>query len=79
LLLAPGVWTRSNNPSVIVLPSRSEGQLQQDPPRQAAKTLAEALPERPGSDWGLALAIAALLLAISEGLVAAWAGKKYGQ
>ena len=78
LLLAPGVWTRSDNPSVIVLPSRSEGQLQQDPPRQAAKTLAEALPERPGSDWGLALAIAALLLAISEGLVAAWAGRKYG-
>lgn len=79
LMLAPGVWTRSDNPSVIVLPSRSEGQLQQDPPRQAAKTLAEALPERPGSDWGLALAIAALLLAVSEGLVAAWAGKKYGQ
>ena len=78
LMLAPGVWTRSDNSLVIMLPSRSEGQLQQDPPRQSAKTLAEALPERPGSDWGLALAIAALVLAISEGLVAAWAGRKYG-
>ena len=79
LMMAPGVWTRTDSPSVVMLPSRSEGQLQQDPPRQCAKTLAEALPERPGSDWGLALAIAALLLAISEGLVAAWAGRKYGQ
>ncbi len=78
LLLAPGAWTRPDNTAVVVLPSRHEGQLQQDPPRASAKTLEEALPERPGSDWGLPLAIAALLLAISEGLVAAWAGRTYG-
>jgi len=78
LLLAPGAWVRADNTAVVVLPSRHEGQLQQDPPRSAAKNLAEALPERPGSDWGLPLAIAALLVAISEGLFAAWAGRKYG-
>ncbi len=78
LLLAPGAWTRPDNTVVVVLPSRHEGQLQQDAPRSSAKTLQEALPERPGSDWGLPLAIAALLMAISEGLVAAWAGKTYG-
>ena len=78
LLLAPGAWTRPDNTSVVVLPSRHEGQLQQDPPRSSARTLQEALPERPGSDWGLPLAIAALLMAVSEGLVAAWAGRTYG-
>ncbi|HEX3134477.1 MAG TPA: BatA domain-containing protein [Planctomycetota bacterium] len=78
LLLAPGAWTRADNTAVVVLPSRHEGQLQQDAPRGAAKTFAEALPERPGSDWGLPLAIAALMVAIGEGLMAAWAGRTYG-
>lgn len=78
LLLAPGAWTRADNTAVVVLPSRHEGQLQQEAPRSSAKNLAEALPERPGSDWGLPLAIAALLIAITEGLIAAWAGRTYG-
>jgi hypothetical protein len=78
LLLAPGAWVRADNTAVVVLPSRHEGQLQQDTPRSAAKSLGEALPERPGSDWGLPLAIAALLVAITEGLIAAWAGRTYG-
>jgi hypothetical protein len=78
LLLAPGAWLRPDNTAVVVLPSRHEGQLQQDAPRNSAKNLAEALPERPGSDWGLPLAIAALLVAIGEGLLAAWAGRTYG-
>jgi len=78
LLLAPGAWMRPDNTAVVVLPSRHEGQLQQDAPRNSAKNLAEALPERPGSDWGLPLAIAALLVAIAEGLFAAWAGRTYG-
>jgi hypothetical protein len=79
LLLAPGAWTMGDNNAVVVLPSRFEGQLQQDPPPGVATSLATALPERPGSDWGLPLAIAALLLALGEGLVAAWAGRTYGR
>jgi hypothetical protein len=78
LLLAPGTWQRDDHRAVVVLPSRHEGQLQQESPRGAVRTLAEALPERPGSDWGLPLAIAALLIAITEGLIAAWAGRTYG-
>jgi hypothetical protein len=78
LLLAPGAWSTPEQHAVVIIPSLNEGVLQQDAPRGAVTALSEALPERPGSDWALPLAIAALLAAIAEGLFAAWAGKAYG-
>jgi hypothetical protein len=78
LLLAPGIWSDKDQHALVILPSRTEGVLQQDAPRGAVTTIAEALPQRPGSDWALPLAIAALITALSEGLVAAWAGKAFG-
>ncbi len=78
LLLAPGAWTSPTGP-VVVLANAAEGRLGKDAPAGAVKTFAAALPERPGIDWGLPLLIAALLVAVSEGLVAAWAGSAYGR
>ncbi len=78
LLLAPGAWLNKDQRAIVVVPSQTEGILQQDVPRGAVSTFAEALPKRPGSDWSLAIAIAALMAAVGEGLFAAWAGKAYG-
>lgn len=78
LLLAPGAWTSPNGP-VVVLANPAEGRLGKDAPSGSVATLAAALPERPGIDWGLPLLIAALLVAVGEGLVAAWAGRAYGR
>ena len=78
LLLAPGAWTSPTGP-VVVLANAAEGRLGKDAPTGSVATLAAALPERPGIDWGLPLLIAALLVAVGEGLVAAWAGRAYGR
>jgi Aerotolerance regulator N-terminal len=77
LLLAPGAWS-SDDGAVVVLPSISEGQLEKAQVAGTVLTLEAALPSRPGIDWGLPLAVAALLIALTEGLVAAWAGRAYG-
>jgi hypothetical protein len=78
LLLAPGAWSSEDGP-VVVLPSISEGQLEKAQASGTVLTLEAALPSRPGIDWGLPLAVAALIIALSEGLVAAWAGRAYGR
>jgi hypothetical protein len=78
LLLSPGAWQSDNGP-VVVLPNISEGQLEKAAPTTSVASLDAALPSRPGIDWGLPLAIAALLVALAEGLVAAWAGRAYGR
>lgn len=78
LLLAPGAWT-SPTGTVVVLANAAEGRLGKEAPAGSVASLAAALPERPGIDWGLPLLIAALLVAVGEGLVAAWAGRAYGR
>lgn len=78
LRAAPGAWNAEDG-TVVVLPNADEGRLAKEAPKTAVSELTAALPQRPGADWGLPLAIAALLLAIAEGLVAAWAGKTYGR
>ncbi len=77
LLLPPGAWSSDDGP-VVVLPSISEGQLEKAQVSGTVATLEAALPSRPGIDWGLPLAVAALLIALTEGMVAAWAGRAYG-
>jgi hypothetical protein len=79
LLLAPGAWQAEDGGAVVVLPNLSEGQLQKAAPVGAVTSIEAALPQRPGLDWGLPLAIAALLAALGEGLFAAWAGRAYGR
>jgi Aerotolerance regulator N-terminal len=87
LFFSPGVWTSgasgtsgesTTSRAVVIVPSISEGSIANQPPRTAVTTLSEALPQRAGSDWALPLAIAALIIALVEGLIAAWAGRAYG-
>ena len=78
LLLPPGAW-QSETGAIVVLPNISEGQLEKAPPTSSVASLEAALPSRPGIDWGLPLAIAALLVALGEGMLAAWAGRAYGR
>jgi Aerotolerance regulator N-terminal len=85
LLLSPGAWTAtennnnvSNSRIVVMLPSTLEGSIAHQAPRETKTTLSEALPQRSGSDWAFPLAIAALIIALAEGLFAAWAGRAYG-
>lgn len=79
LLLAPGVWQVEGGGALVVLPNREEGRLSQVLPAGCVARLDAALPRRPGLDWGLPLAFAALLVALGEGLLAAWAGRTYGR
>lgn len=79
LRIAPGLWQAESGPAVVMLPNPDEGRLERRPPA-AAKTTAELpLPQAAGADWGLPLLVAALLVLIGEGLLAAWAGKTYGR
>lgn len=78
LLIPPGLWRDAQGP-VVVLPSREEGRLDRTMPTGAVANLEQALPRQPGRDWGLPLAVAALLIVLVEGLVAAWAGRRYGR
>ena len=79
VLLAPGAWQVEGGGNLVVLPNREEGRLNQAPPAGSVVSLDAALPRRPGLDWGLPLAFAALLVALAEGLLAAWAGRTYGR
>ena len=83
LMLAPGTWTTSDGRSIVVLPDRDEGRI--DRPQApgitgpGADSLTSALAQASGADCGPWLMLAALVLALTEGLVAAWAGKAYGR
>lgn len=77
LLLPPGLW-RNGDSRVIVLPSREEGRIDRAVAPGTLTALDQALPRRPGRDWGLPLALAALMVVLLEGLLAAWAGRRYG-
>ncbi len=79
VLLSPGAWKDEDGNAVVILPSPEEGHLQKSAPSGSASSFTAALPRRPGVDWGIYLAIAALALACGEGLLAAWAGKAYGR
>ena len=83
LMVAPGTWTTADGRRVMVLPDRDEGRID----RAIApgimgpgpETLSPALAQASGADMGMWLMVAALALALTEGLVAAWAGKAYGR
>ena len=60
-----------------MLPARNEGMLR-PLPVDAPTNLAQALPQRRGRDWGFALLIAAFLVLLAEGALAARAGRAYG-
>jgi len=77
--VAPGLWSVENSADIIVLASRNEGQIDKRPPAGVVADLAAALPRRQGADWGLPLLLAGLLVALGEGLLAAWAGRTYGR
>ncbi len=83
ILAAPGAWqldTGDGRPRpVVVLPSPEEGRADRAAPAGVATTLDAALPVRTGTDLALPLLIAALLVALGEGLLAAWAGRAYGR
>ena len=79
-LLEPGLWRNTTQGSdLVILPNKHEGQLQQPAPQGVVRELIEALPQQPGANWGPALLLLLLLLAITECAFAAWAGKTYGR
>ncbi len=77
LIAAPGWWTTVGEAGVVVLPNPDEARLGRDP--QAAADLREALPTGGGADLGPWLLALALIIALTEGAVAAWAGRAYGR
>jgi hypothetical protein len=77
LLVAPGAWNAGER-MVVVLPSPDEARTAAAPPAAATADLAQALPMRSGLDLGPWLLAAALLAAIAEMSLAAWAGRRYG-
>lgn len=77
LLAGPGLWQRTSGP-VVVLADPAESRLDRPSPPGVTSDLANALPERSGHDLGLVLMLAALVVLLIEGAVAAWAGRRYG-
>ena len=79
LAAAPGTWVGSDGATVVVLPNRDEGRL--DRPLVAGIASDWGLVFRHGgnADLGSLIALAALAVAVVEGLVAAWAGRTYGR
>ncbi len=61
----------------LVLPDPAEGRLDRPVPAGAATDPARALPHRPGADLGWWCLVAAFAVLIAEGLLAAWAGRRY--
>lgn len=76
--LDPGIWDSDAGP-VLVLPSREEGRIDQASPVGAVRDLARALPGAGGRELAPWLLLAALAVALAEGLLAAWAGRAYGR
>ncbi len=81
--LSPGRWERitadGHSNQAIILPCPDESTLGASRLATTEGDLASALGSRQGSDWGLTLLIMALVLALGEGLLAAWAGRTYGR
>ncbi len=83
LMAAPGVWQREldggETEPVIVVASAAEGRLERRTAPGHAHDAVTALPTPRGADWGLPLLIAAVVVLLIEGALAAWAGKTYGR
>ena len=77
LRAAPGRWTIDGGDGVTVLPNPAEARL--DRPTGLPADLRESLPSGGGADLGPWLLALALILALIEGAVAAWAGRSYGR
>jgi hypothetical protein len=78
LLAAPGLW-RADGRDVVVLPSPTESRIGREVPGGIERSLDKALPQRSGADLGMWLMIAALIVILAEGALAAWAGRMYGR
>jgi hypothetical protein len=74
---APGCWTTAAGQAVVILPNRDEGRI--DRPITTDAAWRQSLARRAGADIGPWLLLAALLVALGEGLLAAWAGRTYGR
>lgn len=83
LMLTPGTWTTTDGRQVVVLPDSDESRLDRPVVNgiigPGSDALLPALAQAAGADFGPWLMLAALVMALSEGLVAAWAGKAYGR
>lgn len=79
LAAAPGAWVTAEGESVVVLPSRDEGRLDRPLIAGIGNELAPLLRHSEGADLGWLLALMALVVALVEGLIAAWAGRAYGR
>ncbi len=83
LVLAPGTWTTSDGRGIVILPDPDEGRIDRSIASgimgPGVDSLTPSLAQASGADCGPWLMLAALLMALTEGLVAAWAGKAYGR
>jgi hypothetical protein len=77
LAVEPGIWDGPEGP-VVILPDPDEGRLQRPPVAGAVAKWENAVPHSGGLDLAWAMALLALLMAVGEGLFAAWAGRTYG-
>ena len=79
LATPPGAWTAADGQPVIILPNRDEGRIDRPAAAGMVRDVNQALARRSGADLGPWLLLAALAVAVIEGLVAAWAGRTYGR
>ncbi|TVR14261.1 MAG: hypothetical protein EA401_04870 [Planctomycetota bacterium] len=84
--LQPGYWRYVNGESdaadrvgVVVTPNRQEGVLRMLPEAADWNQLDVVFSDDRGRDWGWALLLVLLLVLMTEGLFAAWAGRAYGR
>ena len=79
LVAAPGTWGTAEGTVVVVLPNRDEGRLDRPLTTGISTDLSVSLHQSGNADLGSLIALAALAVAVVEGLLAAWAGRAYGR
>lgn len=79
LSAAPGTWQTTEGLTVVVLPNRDEGRLDRPLAAGISNDLSVSLRQSGNADLGSLIALAALAVAVVEGLLAAWAGRAYGR
>ena len=79
LAAAPGTWATAEGTVVVVLPNRDEGRLDRPLTTGVSTDLSVSLHQSGNADLGSLIALAALAVAVVEGLLAAWAGRAYGR
>jgi hypothetical protein len=79
LVAAPGTWLASDGATIVVLPNRDEGRLDRPLAPGIASDWVQVFRQGGNADIGALVALAALAVAVVEGLLAAWAGRTYGR